>query len=122
MPQSNGPSLDEKVVDELVGDYFNTFVAGDIDKLLSYYSEEFLRMSPKETWQARLQEIFTKYGKATKFSIAGKQVDTRYSGKFYIYRYDTWHTNNKRIKHIITYRRPVDNDSKILLVGHKITD
>jgi len=121
-PGSSGPSVDERIVDDLVKNYFTTFVAGDVDKLLTYYSEEFLRMTPKEIWEKRLKEIFSKYGKAQSYSIAGKQVDTRFSGKFYIYRYDTWHDNKKRIKHIITFRRPVDAETKLLLVGHKITE
>jgi len=121
-PGGTGQSVDERIADDLVKAFFNDFVSGDSDKLLSYYSEEFLRMTPKEQWQKHLQELFTKYGKAKSFSIAGRQVDTRFSGKFYIYRYDTRHNNNKRLKHIITFRRPVDAETKLLLVGHKISE
>ena len=121
-PDSVGPSFDEKVADDLVKSYFTDFVNADVDKLVTYYSDEFLRMTPKEVWKAKLQGIFDKYGKAKSFSVASKQYDTRFSGKFYIYRYDTWHDNKKRIKHIITFRRPVDSETKLLLVGHKIDE
>jgi len=121
-PNSMGPSMDEKVADDLVKAYFTDFVNGDADKLVSYYSDEFLRMTPKEEWKAKLQGIFDKYGKAKSYSVASKQYDIRFSGKFYIYRYDTWHNNKKRIKHIMTLRRPVDSETKLLLVGHKIDE
>ena len=121
-PMDSGPSADEIIADDLVKAYLEDFEKGDIDKLMTYYSDEFTRMIPDEEWRKHLQHIFDNYGKATSYALAGKQVDTRFSGKFYIYRYNTRHNNNKRIKHIFTFRRPVEAQTKLLLVGHKITE
>lgn len=116
-PVDSGPNADA-----IVKAYFEDFVKGDVEKLLTYYSDEFYKMYPKETWRTKLQDLFKKYGKAHSYSIATRQADTRFSGKFFIYRYDTRHDNNKRIKHIVTFLRPVDAAGTVVLVGHKISE
>lgn len=105
-------------VDHLPKELFQALQDNELDKVMKYYSEDFYKSRPQEYWRDHLSKLLQQYGPVTKVSFRNKQADTRYSGKFYIYQYDTVH-GTKRIKHILTFVRPVDSD-EVKLVGHKI--
>ena len=109
-------------VDPLAKEYFEALQAGDLEKAMSMYSEDFFTRFPRETWREKLQRLITGLGPIKSYSFRNKQADSRYSGKFYIYQYDTIHQRDdkeQRAKHTITFIQPVDN-ADIKLVGHRI--
>ena len=107
-------------VDHLPKELLDAIKNNDLNKAMQYYSAEFFKSRPKSQWQQRLSSLLQQYGPVTAVSFRNKQADTRFSGKFYIYQYDTVH-GKKRIKHIITYVHSVDSGN-LELVGHKITE
>jgi hypothetical protein len=89
---------------------------------MAMYSDDFFERFPKESWRQKLQRLTTELGPIKAYSFRNKQADSRFSGKFYIYQYDTIHESGgkeKRAKHTITFIQPV-NSAEIKLVGHMI--
>jgi len=107
-------------LDTLAKNYFAELQAQNIDKVLEYYSDEFFNIHPKPMWRDRLTKLLEKFGPIDVISLANKQADTRFSGKFFIYQYNTVH-GKKRIKHILTWVLPVDG-GEVKLVGHMIKE
>ncbi|MDH5323920.1 MAG: hypothetical protein OEZ68_03025 [Gammaproteobacteria bacterium] len=107
-------------VDHLPKEYFTALHDNDMDKVMAFYSKDFFKSRPEPQWRERLGGLLQQYGPVKTVSFRSKQADTRYSGKFYIYQFDTVH-DQKRVKHILTYVRPVDSD-EVKLVGHKINE
>lgn len=105
-------------VDPLVEQYFSALQNKDYDLAMSMYSEDFFKAFPKQAWRKKLEDFIQQVGDVTAYSFRNKQSDTRFSGKFFIYQYDTIH-GDARAKHILTFVQPVDDDS-IKLVGHRI--
>jgi len=110
-------------VDPLAKEYFDALKSGDLDKAISMYSDEFFERFPKTTWRQQLQRLSTELGSIKAYSFRNKQADSRYSGKFYIYQYDTIHESGEgkeqRAKHTITFIQSINSDD-IKLVGHRI--
>lgn len=118
-PQPKGPSVDDGAIT-----FLDTLKNNDIEAALGFYSEKFYQGMPKEQWRDRLVELTKVNGPILRYSLRNKQADTRFSGKFYIYIYDTIHLLNgkeKRVNHVLTFIRPVEDVTKVELVGHKIT-
>jgi hypothetical protein len=106
-------------VDPLVKKYFTALQNHDMDTVMAMYSEEFFKAGyPRDAWRKKLNRLTEELGEITGFSFRNKQADSRFSGKFFIYQYDTLH-DGKRAQHILTFVQPVD-DKEIKLVGHMI--
>ena len=113
-------STSDKAVNELAQGIVVALQAGDVDKLVGYYDKNFyVTKSPKQ-WRAELTSLFSQHGKITNMSMRNKQADTRFSGKFYIFQFDTVHDDNKRAKHTLTIIRPVNSPEQVVIVGHHI--
>lgn len=115
-----GPPASDKEVDQVVKNLVAAFQQGDVDKIMSFYGDDFYKNRDPDQWRMELQDLFSKYGKVHTVSMRNKQADTRFSAKFYIYQFDTLHDNNKRLKHTLTLIRPVNDSGRIVVVGHLI--
>ncbi len=105
-------------VDEASKALFVAMQAKDLDKVMSFYGDDFFKTYTRAEWRQRLQSLYDTLGDITAVSFRNKEADTRYSGKFYIYQYDTIH-GEKRAKHVVTFIRPV-NKPGFYLMGHQI--
>lgn len=95
----------------------------DVETALTHYSAEFFKGIPKEQWRARLQTFLDKMGPIESYRIRSKQADTRFSGKFYIFKFETVHKKTEKMEkaeHVVTFILPV-NGSELKLIAHKIT-
>jgi len=114
---------DVSAVDPLVKAYFEALKNGDLDKALNMYSDNFFKQVPREAWKEKLQRLTTELGPIKSYSFRNKQADSRFSGEFYIYQYDTIHSGpdgkEKRAKHVVTFIQPV-NSNQIKIAGHMI--
>lgn len=114
---------DVSAVDPLVKEYFEALKNGDLDKALSMYSDEFYKQVSRQAWKEKLQRLTKELGPIKAYSFRNKQADSRFSGEFYIYQYDTIHSaadgTEKRAKHTITFIQRVNSD-KIKIAGHMI--
>lgn len=119
LPSCTPSQPEGHAVDDTAKAYFEALQSGDLEKVMTFYAEDFFKTIPREQWQERLQHLLQDQGPVQSYSLAGKQADTRYSAKFYIYQYNTQHAG-KRVQHILTFIRPVDDTSKVKLVGHGI--
>lgn len=113
------PTADTEV-DKRAENIILSFQAGDLDKLMTFYDKEFYVTKSPELWRAELEGIYKEYGPVKSISMRNKSADTRFSGKFYIYQFDSLHDKDKRIRHTLTLIRPVDRSGSIVIVGHLI--
>jgi len=113
-------AITNEQLDALSRQYFVDLQANNLDQVLEYYADDFFKLHPKPVWRDRLNKLLEKFGPIDVISLANKQADTRFSGKFFIYQYNTIH-GKKRIKHILTWVLPVDG-GKLKLVGHMIKE
>lgn len=114
------PPKSDTEVDEKAEAIMEAYRQGDVDKILTFYGEAFYKARSDTQWRTELTELFEKNGKVETLSFRNKQADTRFSGKFYIYQFDTVHTNKKRARHILTLIRHVENMAEIIVIGHQI--
>ena len=115
----SAPMPDMDLTPEVNG-LFVAIGEGDIDKAMSYYSDDFYKSFPKEYWRERLEKFNQHMGTMESYRIRSKQSDTRFSGKFFVFQLETIHKDNKKAKHIVTFILPVDG-GPVKMVGHKIT-
>jgi len=111
------PNID---LEPTVNSLFKALQEQDVNTALLYYSEAFYKGIPKEHWQHQLELFAEKVGPVESFRLRSKQADTRFSGKFYIYQYETVHKGGEKARHIITFIHPVDGN-ELNLIAHKIT-
>ena len=115
----NKPMPDMNLEPE-INKLFTAIQAADFETALGMYSDEFYKGIPKEYWRAQLVKFNELMGPMERINIRSKQVDTRFSGKFFIFQLDTIHKDQKKARHIVTFVLPVDGGD-IKLVGHKIS-
>jgi len=99
---------------------FTALQQGDYDAALAQYDEGFFQGRSRAQWRTRLQTVLAERGPLREWHLRRSQADTRFSGKFFIYEYETVHDGNKRLHHLMTFLWPVD-DNQLKLMGHKIT-
>ncbi len=99
---------------------FAAIRSGDDELITQQYNEVFFVQRSKEDWLKSLKALLAERGPMTGYRLRRSQADTRFSGKFYILEYETVHTGNKRLHHLLTFLLPVSGGD-IQLNGHKIT-
>jgi hypothetical protein len=99
---------------------FNAMKAEDFDAVVAaYYEKFFTKLSPLD-WVADMKTVLAERGPLQSHILRRSQADTRFSGKFYILEYETVHTGNKRLHHVVTILLPVTG-GEMQLIGHKMT-
>jgi hypothetical protein len=93
---------------------------GDYERVNQQYDESFFTRRAPEEWSDHLKTFITERGPMTTYQLRRAQADTRFSGKFFMLEYETVHTGNKRLHHILTLILPV-NGGGIQIIGHKLT-
>jgi len=119
--EKGNPNIDSNpVVAEKAAAVFRAMQAGDYDAVLAQYDEGFFKTQTREGWRDKLKATMDERGPMTAWHLRRSQADTRFSGKFFLYEYETVHDGDKRLHHLMTFVWPV-NDDEIRLLGHKIT-
>ncbi len=107
-------------IEALAGTLFDAMQNGDDEQIIQQYDEVFFsKRSPKQ-WLDNIQALTADRGPMQAYHLRRSQADTRFSGKFYMLEYETVHTGNKRLHHVLTFLLPVTGGD-IQLNGHKIT-
>lgn len=115
------PNTDSNpIVEEKAAAVFNGMKSGDYDAVLAQYDDGFFKMQSRDEWREELKRVMAERGPMTEWHLRRSQADTRFSGKFFLYEYETVHDGNKRLHHLMTFLWPVSED-EIILLGHKIT-
>lgn len=94
--------------------------SGDEEQITKQYNDNFFEKRSKQEWLKKIKALMAERGPMTAYRLRRAQADTRFSGKFYILEYETVHTGNKRLHHLVTFLLPVSGGD-IQLNGHKIT-
>jgi len=119
--EKGNPNADSNpVVEEKAAAIFKALQAEDYDAALAQYDEGFFKTQSPEAWRDKLKAVLAERGPLREWHLRRSQADTRFSGKFFLYEYETVHDGNKRLHHLMTFLWPV-NDEEIRLLGHKIT-
>lgn len=99
---------------------FEAMKAEDYERVTSLYFDKFFVKRSKPQWIERMKNLIAERGPMQSYILRRSQADTRFSGKFYILEYETVHTGNKRLHHVVTILLPVEG-GEMQLVGHKMT-
>ncbi len=119
-PGKNINAESNPVVEKKAAALFDAWKAGDYETALAQYDKNFFRTHVPEVWEKKLRAFIAERGPMTAWHVRRTQADTRFSGKFFLYEYETVHDGNKRLHHLMTFIWPVGED-EIQLIGHKIT-
>lgn len=115
-----GNAMHDPAVEARVGGLLEAIKAEEYAQALGFYHESFFKIRTPEGWVDELKAYLAERGPMQTYHLRRSQADTRFSGKFYILEYETVHTGNKRLHHLLTLVRPVEGGD-IRLLGHKIT-
>lgn len=107
-------------VEAQVGVLLEALRDGDYERVNQQYNESFFNRRDSQEWTDYLKKLVAERGPMSTYRLRRAQADTRFSGKFYILEYETVHTGDKRLHHILTLLLPVTGGD-IQLVGHKLT-
>lgn len=108
------------IVEERAVALLDAIRSGDEEQIVKQYSDAFFAQRSKQEWLKDMRALMEERGPMTAYRLRRAQADTRFSGKFYILEYETVHTGNKRVHHLLTLIAPVSG-GKIQLNGHKMT-
>ena len=107
-------------IEALSGTLFDAIQNGDDELVIKQYNSAFFTQRSPEQWLENLKTLMAERGPMRAHHLRRSQADTRFSGKFYMLEYETVHTGNKRLHHVLTFLLPVTGGD-IQLNGHKIT-
>jgi hypothetical protein len=99
---------------------FEAMKAENYEQVVAQYDEKFFVQRSQTDWVDSMKRLLAERGPLQRYILRRSQADTRFSGKFYILEYETVHTGNKRLHHLITIVLPVKGGG-MQLVGHKMT-
>lgn len=92
--------------------------AQDFDKALSYYSNSFFEIVPRESWEKQLKEVQEKLGAIQSFKLKERSVNTVFSGKRFIYIYNVTYAQDVATETIVLEQELTEKQAKIVV--HKI--
>ena len=107
-------------IEALAGTLFEAIQNGDDEQVIQQYNSVFFAKRSPQQWLDNIKALIAERGPMRAHHLRRSQADTRFSGKFYILEYETVHTGNKRLHHVVTFLLPVSGGD-IQLNGHKIT-
>ncbi len=107
-------------IETLAGTLFDAIQNGDNELIIKQYNHAFFAKRSSQQWLDNLKALTAERGPMRAHHLRRSQADTRFSGKFYMLEYETVHTGNKRLHHVLTFLLPVTGGG-IQLNGHKIT-
>lgn len=99
---------------------FEAMKAENYEQVVAQYYDKFFAKRSQAEWVDNMKRLMAERGPMQSYILRKSQADTRFSGKFYILEYETVHTGDKRLHHVITILLPVEGGD-MQLVGHKIT-
>jgi hypothetical protein len=109
----------DSVAEQVAIRLMDSLKAKDLNQAIKLYDTAFFERVSSEEWAAQLETWQTELGDMDRYLVRRKQVDTRYSGKFYVYEYEAIHARG-RATHMVTLVWPAGG-SVLELVGHKVT-
>ena len=99
---------------------FTAMQSGDDAQIIAQYNKGFFAKRSEQEWLGNMKRMMAERGPMRAHHLRRSQADTRFSGKFYILEYETVHTGQKRLHHVVTFLLPVEGGN-IQLNGHKMT-
>lgn len=107
-------------VEAQAGALFEAMQSGEDARIVAQYNKGFFAKRSEQEWLDSMKRLAAERGPMRAYHLRRSQADTRFSGKFYILEYETVHTGQKRLHHVVTFLLPVEGGN-IQLNGHKIT-
>lgn len=100
-----GQGLPTQEVEAKAEALFSSRLNESSQQVLGHYSEAFFAKRSKQSWESYLQSVESKLGRLQKFALRKRQTDTRYSGRFYVFEYQTFYEKGKAWE-TLTYINP----------------
>ena len=111
-----GPSLEQ--VQAVGNKVFDAIIKEDKEGALALYDEQFFATHSRDEWWQYLQRIHQKLGVMRAHNLRKDHYDTRYSGRFYIFEYQTVYERGNAWE-TLTFINP-NGSSDIKLVAHQV--
>ncbi len=104
--------------EQQVNAFHQAWQANNFDAMLDLYDPAFLASKGREAWGQKLRQYHEKLGTLLQVSQISSQVDARFSGDFYIYRYRLRFEKGQLHETLTLYQQL--NQKDLLIVGHML--
>ncbi len=98
--------------------FHQAWQANDFDTMLNFYDSAFLAAKGRKSWAQKLRQYQKKLGTLLQASKISSQLDARFSGDFYIYRYRLRFEKGQLRETLTLYQQL--NQKNLLIVGHML--
>jgi hypothetical protein len=105
---------DSSDAQQLATQYMQRIQAGDFAQAAQLYPEDMRR-----NWKDFLQQGEAKYGALRSYKFTGVEVNTVYSGKYYLFNVDAEYANASTMEVLTLFKNVSDNH--FFIVSHKIS-
>jgi len=106
---------DSSDAQQLATQYMQRIQAGNLEQAAQLYPEDMRR-----NWQDFLQKAQAKYGSLRSYKFTGIEINTVYSGKYFLFNVDAEYANASTME-VLTLFRNVSDD-RLFIVSHKISE
>ena len=96
--------------------FYKARLAGDNAAALSHYASQ----RPAETWQAHLDHIESSLGALQRYELKRSEVNTVFSGRYYIFDYTTHYSSGAMARETLTIFNKV-GEEETAIVAHDVS-
>ena len=111
---ANSPS--QEIANTIAEQFYQARLAGDQAAALSHYTPQ----RPAETWQAHLDHIESSLGALQRYELKRSEVNTVFSGRYYIFDYTTHYSSGATARETLTIFNKV-GEEETTIVAHDVS-
>lgn len=97
--------------------YYQAMQKQDMGAALGFFSDN----RAPEAWRSHLENIADSLGDVERFEYRRKEVNTVFSGRYYIFEYQVNYDSGRNAKETLTLFDSVESDDQPRIVSHVIT-
>lgn len=107
-------SHDSQAAQQIALQYMKQVQAGDLDQAVKYYPED-----TRRNWREFLNQAQKKNGPIKSYKFTNTEVNTVYSGKYYIFTVDVEYAKTSTTDYLTLFKSV--SEDRLFIVSHKIT-
>ncbi len=96
--------------------YYQAMQKQDLDAALGFFSDN----RTPEAWRSHLENIAASLGSVERFEYKREEINTVFSGRYYIFEYQVNYDSGRNAKETLTLFDSVESDDKPRIASHVI--